>query len=78
MAERGSLQLDTTSPRARFASVEEFVRTEIKAWVLADNVDESGLGEVIADANDAFASYCDDQGAADFPLNGLIAGVAKS
>ncbi len=64
--------------RAKFPSVEDFVRTEILAWVLADNVDETGLAEVIADANDAFASYCDDQGAADFPLNGLIAGVTKA
>ena len=63
--------------RARFPSIEEFARTEIKAWLLADSVDEARLSVVIADAQDAFAGYCDGEGAADFPLNGLIARARK-
>jgi SAM-dependent methyltransferase len=63
--------------RARFPSIEEFVRTEIKAWVLADSVDEARLGAVIEDAQAAFAGYLRDDGTADFPLNGLIASVRK-
>jgi len=63
--------------RARFPSIDEFVRTEIKAWVLADNVDEAGLASAIDDATGSFAKYCDADGTAEFPLNGLIASATK-
>ncbi|MCZ6834853.1 MAG: methyltransferase domain-containing protein [Planctomycetota bacterium] len=63
--------------RAKFPSIDQFVRTEVKAWVLADHVDEANLDQAVADAEAAFASYCDEAGAADFPLNGLIASAKK-
>lgn len=63
--------------RANFPSLEGFVRTEIQAWVLAESVDEDGLNAVIRDAQERFADYCDASGAADIPLNAVIAKQRK-
>lgn len=60
-----SVTITAHDGRARFPSIEEFARTEIKAWLLADSVDEARLSAVIADAQDAFAGYCAGEGAAD-------------
>ena len=65
--------------RAKFDSLESFVTTEIKAWVLADSVDEEGLANVVRDSKTKFADYCDSEtGAADIPLNAVIASVNKT
>lgn len=63
--------------RAKFPSLESFVRTEIQAWLLADSVSEEALREVIADFRDKFASYCDGEGGLDFPFNAVFAVARK-
>ncbi len=64
--------------RARFPSLENFVRTEIKSWVLAESVTEEGLTHVVNDAKEKFASYCDPKtGGVDLPLNAIIASAKR-
>ena len=65
--------------RAKFDSLESFVTTEIKAWVLADSVDDESLANVVRDSKHRFASYCDPAtGAVDIPLNAVIASLNKA
>ena len=59
--------------RARFPSLDGFVRTEIQSWVLADSVDEESLSAVVGDSQEKFADYCDASGAIDIPLNAVMA-----
>lgn len=63
---------------AKFPSLEDFVRTEIQAWVLADSVDEESLRAVVADSQERFASYCDLNGCVDIPLDAIIATARKN
>lgn len=62
--------------RAKFPSIDRFVRTEIESWVLADSVNEATLNAVLEDSRTVLAQYCNDTGAIDIPFNALIA-VAK-
>jgi SAM-dependent methyltransferase len=63
--------------RAHFPSLEDFVRTEIQAWVLADSVDDKKIGAVVADLRTEFKGYCDDDGSVDFSLNAVLAKTIK-
>lgn len=64
--------------RARYPSVDIFVTTEIRAWLLADSVDDERLAAMISDARERFAEYCDrETGALDMPLNAIIATAAN-
>lgn len=65
--------------RAKFPSLESFITTEIRAWVLGDRVDEKGLAEVIEDAREQYREYCDEAtGALDIPLNAVFAKLTKT
>jgi SAM-dependent methyltransferase len=64
--------------RAKFPSLDGFVRTEIQAWVLADSVDEESVSLVVSDSQERFAEYCDAGGAVDIPLNAVMASSGKA
>jgi SAM-dependent methyltransferase len=64
--------------RAKFPSLDGFVKTEIQSWVLADSVDEENLNAVAADAQERFADYCDNSGAVNIPLNAIMATAKKN
>ena len=74
----GNVETSAHDGRAKFPSLEGFVRTEIQAWVLADSVDEKSLSAVVADSQERFAGYCDATGAVDIPLNAVMAMTNKS
>lgn len=63
--------------RARFPSLDAFVATEIRAWLLANSVDEESLTAIVADSRVRFASYCDASGAVDFPMNAVVGSTRK-
>ena len=63
--------------RARFASIESFVRTEFESWLLAEDVSETVIADVIDTAQRSMSSYCDDDGAVDIPFNAVIAVAQK-
>ena len=68
----GDVDISAHDGRARFPSLDGFVRTEIQSWVLADSVDEDCLGAVVGHAQEKFADYCDAAGAIDFALNAVF------
>lgn len=70
--------IGTRDGRAKFPSLEGFIRTEIQAWVLADSVDDEALNAVVADSQEKFANYCDGDGAFDIPLNAVFATARKN
>ena len=74
----GDVGISTHDGRAKFPSLEGFVRTEIQAWVLADSVNEESLSVVVGDSQERFADYCDASGAVDIPLNAVMAKTRKT
>jgi SAM-dependent methyltransferase len=73
----GDVDISAHDGRAKFPSLDEFVRTEIQAWVLADSVDEESLSVVVSDSRERFADYKDTSGAIDIPLNAVMARSRK-
>lgn len=71
------VQITAHDGRAQFPSIESFVTAEIKAWVLADAVDDNKFAAVIGDAKAAFAQYCNAGGGIDIPLGAIIARAQK-
>lgn len=67
------VEIDSHEGRAKFPSLDDFVRTEIQAWVLADSVDEAKLSAVVGDSQKRFSRYCDASGAVDIPMNAVMA-----
>ena len=74
----GSVSINAYDGRAKFASIEQFVRTEIQSWVLADSVNDAALDAVLSDSQMQLAEFCDASGALDIPFNALIAVAEKS
>ncbi len=74
----GDVDISTHDGRAKFPSLDGFVRTEIQAWVLADSVNEESLSAVVGDSHERFADYCDARGTMDFPLNAVMAKTRKT
>lgn len=58
---------------ASFPSVEDFVTTEIQAWLLADNVDSEQIDAISQSLRKRYAPFQEVSGAVSFPLNALIA-----
>jgi SAM-dependent methyltransferase len=74
-----SVSVESHSGRARFPSLEDFVSTEIKAWVLGDDVDDDKIDAVVADAKIKLDSYTgeDDDNSIDFPFDAILAKATK-
>jgi len=62
---------------ARFPSVEDLVRTEFEAWLLADSVNEAQLSVLVEDARARFVSYVG-PGGMSFPFRAIFAVADKS
>ena len=73
------LDLGKRNGSAKFPSVESYVTTEIRAWVLADSVNDECLAAMISDAQARFTEYRDQgTGALNLPLNAIVAVAEKS
>ncbi len=70
-------RFDTEHGRVRFPSVDLFIRSEIKNWLLADEIDEDIIKLIIEDAREAFKDYIDVDGHFDCPLNARLAKATK-
>jgi len=57
---------------AVFPSVEEFVRTEIQAWLLADSVDDQKIDMIIRELRSRYADFGSTSGPVEFPLNAVL------
>lgn len=58
---------------ANFPSVEEFVATEIQAWLLADSVNDNRIGEIVKLLRAKYPPFKDANSTVSFPLNALVA-----
>ena len=57
---------------AAFPSVEEFVATEIQAWLLADSVDSQQIDAIVNLLRTQYPPFEKVTGAVSFPLNALV------
>jgi SAM-dependent methyltransferase len=62
---------------ARFASIDELVRIEVKGSPLAALVDEAGYAALLADARERFSGFRDASGAVALPLDATILSASK-
>lgn len=65
-------KITTVPGTARFASIPDWVRTEIKGWTLADVIDDDGCAALIAAGETRLTGFLDDTGVA-FPAPAHIA-----
>lgn len=71
-------RLESRDGWARFASIDEFVHTEIKGWVLADTLDDAGYEALLNDARNDLARFCDGSSDVKLPMNAHIVTVEKT
>ena len=58
---------------ARFESIDDWVRTDVRGWTLADSIDEQTYERLRTEAHRALAGYTDERGRVRFPAPALIA-----
>ena len=58
---------------ARFPSVEDFVRTEIQAWLLANSVSDQEMEAIGLGLRSAYPDLAASAGPIEFPLNAVVA-----
>lgn len=56
------IQLKTITGRARFPSIQDWVRTDIKGWTLADKIDEAQYARLSREAESELASFVQPDG----------------
>lgn len=66
------VRVDKQDGTARFASIEDWVHTDIRGWTLSDMSDED-YERLLAAAHTELAEFTDDSGAVSFPAPALIA-----
>ena len=71
-------RLETREGWARFASIDEFVRIEIKGWVLADSLDDAAYDALLEDAREELRGFRDGDGEIAMPMNAHIVSARKA
>jgi ubiquinone/menaquinone biosynthesis C-methylase UbiE len=67
----------TVTGEARFASIREWVRMDVRGWTLSDYIDNAGFEALVAAAEDGLGRYRMPDGTAVFPVSAhLIVGTA--
>ena len=72
------LRLRTQTSTARFPSIEAWVHTDVKGWVLADTVNDDQMALLLAEAEGALASFLTEDGSVAFNAPGHIISARKS
>ena len=70
--------LESRDGWARFASIDEFVRIEIKGWVLAETLDEPDYDALLNEARNQLAHFCNGNGEIVMPMNAHIVSAQKA
>ncbi|MGB5211550.1 MAG: methyltransferase domain-containing protein [Gammaproteobacteria bacterium] len=63
---------------ARFPSVEDFVSTEIRAWLLADSADDQHIRAIGLELRSRYPDFVASAGPIEFPLNAVLASCRKT
>ena len=68
----GDVVISEHDGNASFPSVEDFVATEIQAWLLADSVEEVQIDAMVKLLRSKYPPFKDAIGSVSFPLNALV------
>jgi SAM-dependent methyltransferase len=71
-------EIDSRDGWAKFASIDEFVRIEIKGWVLAETLDENGYASLLEEARAKLTSFRNGGGRVAIPMNAHIVTARKT
>ncbi|MGI8830411.1 MAG: class I SAM-dependent methyltransferase, partial [Candidatus Limnocylindria bacterium] len=63
---------------ARFESIDDWVRTDIRGWTLAGSIDDEQLAELQQEARTALADFVDSDGRVTFQAPALIATARRA
>jgi hypothetical protein len=67
-----ALRIDEVAGTARFASVADWVRTDVRGWTLADLVDDAGEAVLVARAERELTRYVQADGTVAFAAPALL------
>lgn len=70
-------QLEAREGWVRFPSIDEFVRVEIKGWVLADSLGDAGYNALREEAREKLQPFCNAAGAVATPMDAHIVTARK-
>jgi len=71
------VQITTVTGTARFPSIESWVYTDIKGWVLADLLDDDQFALLLREAQQALSSFVTADGTVAFSAPAHIISAAK-
>jgi len=71
------IQLETHQGTARFPSLDAWITTEIKGWVLADVLNDDQITLLLREARSSLASFATDEGTVAFPAPAHIVSAVK-
>ena len=71
-------KVETRRGTARFPSIEAWVRTEVKGWTLADQVDEDSYGRLQRAARDELRDFAGPDGAVAFAVTANLVVAQKA
>ncbi|MGI8657841.1 MAG: class I SAM-dependent methyltransferase, partial [Candidatus Limnocylindria bacterium] len=63
---------------ARFESIDDWVRTDIRGWTLAGSIDDEQLAELQQEARTSLADFVDSDGRVTFQAPALIATARRA
>ncbi len=69
----GDAAVTTVSGSARFPSIREWVRMDVRGWTLADMIDDSGFEDLVIAAQDRLSHFAAKDGAVRFPAPAHVA-----
>ena len=69
------LHVDEIAGTARFASIADWVHTDVRGWTLGDLVDDAGEAALVARAERELASFISPDGSVTFPVPALVGSV---
>jgi SAM-dependent methyltransferase len=71
------VRVETTPGVARFPSIEEWVRTDVKGWTLADMIDDAGYERLQRAAREELRAFAGPDGAVAFPAPAHVAVASR-
>lgn len=72
------VRIETLAGTARFPSIEEWVRTDVKGWTLADMIDDAGYERLQRAARDELGAFARPDGTVAFPAPAHVGVAVRS
>jgi ubiquinone/menaquinone biosynthesis C-methylase UbiE len=71
----GDIRIDEIAGTARFASIADWVHTDVRGWTLADLIDDAGEAALVARAERDLAPFVSGDGSVGFPVPAIVGTV---